>query len=79
MCDCGLWNYCCYSVDCNCCDCWCNNGRVPSCGCQTANSCTYNLDYGTFLLSGGATPAYSPGRALANSYDIDLVSRQYSV
>ena len=73
QCGCYSWNSCCNCWNGGCC------GYNYQCSCNTGNNCTYYLGYDTFLLTGGSTQAWVPGRSLASSYSIDLVSRQYSV
>lgn len=48
-------------------------------GCQYNYNCRWYYEYGTFLLTGGAAPAYAPSRLLATSHSVDILSRQRGV
>ena len=47
--------------------------------CHYYHSCRWYYDWGTFLLTGGNVQAWTPGRSLASSHAVDLISRQRGV
>lgn len=47
--------------------------------CRIDNSCRWWYGFNTFLLTGGAITPYFSQNTLANSYSVDLLSRQRGV
>lgn len=63
---------CTYGWDWDCC--WSYNYA-----CRTPNDCRWYYGYNTFLLTGGAVTPFNTQSTLANSYSVDILSRQRGV
>lgn len=72
-CGCCSWSTCSTWHDC----CW--YSYYDCSPCVTGCNCRWYYDWGTFILTGGNTQAWTPSRTLASSYGVDLVSRQRNV